>query len=107
MHCTKKRDAQPDRHCYANDMGKNELEEDVRKLSEAMDQIAKLVIATGVVKKPQEPHGSQQPQGPQVQQQMQTPKKKKKKKNKIHCSYCNEVGHTRARCPKKLGLIDI
>ncbi|KAI8383499.1 uncharacterized protein CGFF_04947 [Nakaseomyces glabratus] len=105
MHCIKKRDAQPNRHCYANDMGKNELEEDVRKLSEAMDQIAKLVIATGVVKKPQD--GSQEPQGPQVQQQMQTPKKKKKKKNKIHCSYCNEVGHTRARCPKKLGLIDI
>lgn len=105
MHCTKKRDAQPNRHCYANDMGKNELEEDVRKLSEAMDQIAKLVIATGVVKKPQD--GSQGPQGPQVQPQMQTPKKKKKKKNKIHCSYCNEVGHTRARCPKKLGLIDI
>lgn len=29
-------------------------------------------------------------------------KKKKKKKNKINCSYCNEIGHTRANCPKKL-----
>lgn len=29
-------------------------------------------------------------------------KKKKKKKNKIHCSYCNETGHTRAACPTRL-----
>ena len=29
-------------------------------------------------------------------------KKPKKKKNKIPCSYCNEIGHTRSKCPKKL-----
>ncbi|CAR29455.1 hypothetical protein ZYGR_0AD01370 [Zygosaccharomyces rouxii] len=27
---------------------------------------------------------------------------KNKKKNKIRCSYCNEMGHTRANCEKKL-----
>lgn len=31
-----------------------------------------------------------------------TSKNKKKKKNKIHCSYCNETGHTRAACPTRL-----
>lgn len=29
-------------------------------------------------------------------------KRKKKKKNKIACSFCNEPGHTRAKCEKKL-----
>ncbi|QLG71086.1 hypothetical protein HG535_0B01240 [Zygotorulaspora mrakii] len=28
--------------------------------------------------------------------------RKKKKKNKICCSFCNEPGHTRAKCEKKL-----
>lgn len=27
---------------------------------------------------------------------------KKKKKNKIACSYCHEIGHTRAKCEKRL-----
>ncbi|EDO19458.1 hypothetical protein Kpol_1002p107 [Vanderwaltozyma polyspora DSM 70294] len=31
-----------------------------------------------------------------------TTKKKKKKKNKIACSFCNEIGHTRANCQKRL-----
>ena len=29
-------------------------------------------------------------------------KKKKKKKNKILCSFCNQPGHTRAHCDKRL-----
>lgn len=29
-------------------------------------------------------------------------KKKKKKKNKIPCSFCNEIGHTRAKCGKRI-----
>lgn len=28
-------------------------------------------------------------------------KNNSKKKNKIHCSYCNEMGHTRANCEKR------
>ncbi|CCD22534.1 uncharacterized protein NDAI_0A03770 [Naumovozyma dairenensis CBS 421] len=31
-----------------------------------------------------------------------TDKKKKKKKNKIACSFCHEIGHTRAKCQKRL-----
>ena len=27
---------------------------------------------------------------------------RRQKKNKIRCSYCNEIGHTRARCEKRL-----
>lgn len=26
----------------------------------------------------------------------------KKKKNKIACSFCSEIGHTRAKCPKRM-----
>ncbi|QLQ79588.1 hypothetical protein HG537_0C02350 [Torulaspora globosa] len=26
----------------------------------------------------------------------------KKKKNKIACSFCSEIGHTRAKCPKRI-----
>lgn len=31
-----------------------------------------------------------------------TSKSKKKKKNKIPCSFCHEIGHTRAKCEKRL-----
>lgn len=30
------------------------------------------------------------------------PKRNRKKKNKISCSYCHEIGHTRAKCEKRL-----
>lgn len=30
------------------------------------------------------------------------PKRNRKKKNKIPCSYCHEIGHTRAKCEKRL-----
>lgn len=74
------------------------LEQDVRTLSEAMDKIAKLIIAK-----------RNEGAGVDVNVNANTnvvtdSKKKKKKRNKIHCSFCKEIGHTRARCPKKLGL---
>lgn len=36
------------------------------------------------------------------EQPLMEKKKKKKKKNKICCSFCNEVGHTRAKCEKRM-----
>ncbi|KAL3233001.1 hypothetical protein RNJ44_04917 [Nakaseomyces bracarensis] len=75
------------------------LEQDVKNLSEAMDKIAKLIIAKRNESNNETP--------PVVAISDPEKKKKKKKKNKIHCSFCNEIGHTRARCPKKLGTIEL
>lgn len=79
----------------------DKLEQDVRNLSEAMDKIAKLIIA-----KRGQANGETNNDKiiNEINDSSMDKKKKKKKKNKIHCSFCNEVGHTRAKCPKKLGI---
>ncbi|CCE64225.1 hypothetical protein TPHA_0H00140 [Tetrapisispora phaffii CBS 4417] len=47
----------------------------------------------------------EEPQGPLEdikKGEVHIKKSKNKKKNKIRCSYCNETGHTRAKCEMKL-----